>query len=192
MSQSVPADTFGHIGFRPLRVWSGLRTGPRLCPMGRDVVDAGSGAVTKKQIFSWALWDWGSSGFNTVIVTFVFSVYLTGTVGKDMPGSIEAGTWYTWSVAAAGVLIAVLAPVSGQQADVGGRRKRSLALFSALVFLSIVGLYFVRSDYHYFFLGAALIGLGSVFFEIGTVFYNAMLRQISTPANIGRVSGFGW
>jgi UMF1 family MFS transporter len=135
---------------------------------------------TKGQIFAWGLWDWGSSGFNTVIVTFVFSVYLTDSVGKDLPGPIEAGTWYTWSIAAAGVLIAVLAPVTGQQADAGGRRKRSLAVFSALVFLCIAGLFWVRDDYRYFFLGASLIGLGSVFFEVAAVFYNAMLRQIST------------
>jgi UMF1 family MFS transporter len=165
--------------------------------MGRDAAASAGADIrlhqsTKGQVFAWGLWDWGSSGFNTVIVTFVFSVYLTDSVGKDLPGPIEAGTWYTWSIAAAGVLIAVLAPVTGQQADAGGRRKRSLAVFSALVFLCIAGLFWVRDDYRYFFLGASLIGLGSVFFEVAAVFYNAMLRQISTPGNIGKVSGFGW
>ena len=151
-----------------------------------------AGRATRGQIGAWGLWDWGSAGFNVVIVTFVFSVYLTDSVGKNLPGSVEAGTWYSFSVAAAGVLIAVTAPVSGQQADAGGRRKRSLAVFTALVFACMLGLFFVRDDYRYFLLGAVLIGLGSVFFEIGTVFYNSMLRQISTPATIGRVSGFGW
>ncbi|MET3805742.1 UMF1 family MFS transporter [Nakamurella sp. UYEF19] len=147
--------------------------------------------VTRSQIAAWGLWDWGSSGFNTVIVTFVFSVYLTGTVGKGMAG-ISAATWYAISIGVAGLLIAVLAPVTGQRADAEGRRRRSLAIYSALVAITIVGLFWVRDDQHYFFLGAALIGLGSIFFEIAAVFYNSMLRQISTPANIGRVSGFGW
>ncbi len=157
-------------------------------------MSAGGGPhrVTRGQIAAWGLWDWGSSGFNTVIVTFVFSVYLTGGVGKHLPGSLSATTWYGISVGIAGLLIAVLAPVTGQQADATGHRRRSLAIFSALVAISIVGLFWVRDDYHYFFLGAALIGLGSIFFEIATVFYNSMLRQISTPANIGRISGFGW
>lgn len=148
--------------------------------------------VTKGQIAAWGFWDWGSSGFNTVIVTFVFSVYLTSTVGKDLPGPLSAVTWYGITVGVAGLLIAVFAPVTGQQADATGHRRRSLAIFSALVVISIVGLFWVRDDYHNFFFGAALIGLGSVFFEIATVFYNSMLRQISTPANIGRISGFGW
>ncbi len=148
--------------------------------------------VKRSQIAAWGLWDWGSSGFNTVVVTFVFSVYLTGSVGKDLPGRLSASAWYGISVGIAGFLIAILAPVTGQRADAGGHRRRSLAIYSALVAASVIGLFMVRNDYHYFFLGAALIGLGSIFFEIAAVFYNSMLRQISTPANIGRVSGFGW
>ena len=38
----------------------------------------------------------------------------------------------------------------------------------------------------------SLIALGNVFFEFAGVNYNAMLAQISTPKNIGKVSGFGW
>ena len=38
----------------------------------------------------------------------------------------------------------------------------------------------------------SLIALGNVFFEFAGVNYNAMLAQISTPRNIGKVSGFGW
>jgi MFS transporter, UMF1 family len=41
-------------------------------------------------------------------------------------------------------------------------------------------------------LGVTLIALGNVFFEFAGVNYNAMLTQISTPRNIGKVSGFGW
>ena len=146
----------------------------------------------RRQIIAWGLWDWGSSGFNTVVVTFVFSVYLTGSVGKNLPGPLSASTWYGISVGIAGFLIAVLAPVTGQRGDAGGRRRRSLAVCSVLITMCVLALFFVRDDHHYFFLGAALIGLGSIFFEIGAVFYNAMLRQISSPATIGRVSGFGW
>jgi MFS transporter, UMF1 family len=168
-------------------------------PPGPDFLPAASAVppsamrTGRGTVFAWGMWDWGSSGFNTVIVTFIFSVYLTSSVGKSLPGGeSSATTWYAWSVALAGLLIAVLAPVTGQQADAGGRRRRSLAIFSVLVLLCMLGLFFVRKDAGSFWLGAALIGLGSVFFEIGSVFYNSMLRQISTPRTIGRVSGFGW
>jgi UMF1 family MFS transporter len=41
-------------------------------------------------------------------------------------------------------------------------------------------------------LGVSLIALANVFFEFAGVNYNAMLAQISTPRNIGKISGFGW
>jgi UMF1 family MFS transporter len=148
--------------------------------------------VTRGRIFAWGVWDWGSAAFNAVIITFVYSVYLTNSVGKDLPGGISADTWLGWSLGLAGFFIAVLAPVTGQRADAGGRRKLSLGIWTGLTVLSMVGLFFVKNDYHYLWLGLLLMGLGSIFFEFAAVSYNAMLHQVSTPANIGRVSAFGW
>ncbi len=163
--------------------------------------------ATKSQIASWALWDWGSAAFNAVIVTFVFSVYLTNSVGvglcpeiqqqiasgaSDVPDCTAATSWLGWALGIAGFFIAVLAPVTGQRADAGGHRKLSLGFFTGLTVLATIGLFWVRPDYHYLWLGLVLMGLGSIFMEFAGVSYNAMLRQISTPANIGRVSGFGW
>ncbi len=149
-------------------------------------------AVPRSRILAWGLWDWGSAGFNAVIVTFVYSVYLTDAVGADLPGAISANTWLGWSLGLAGLVIAVLAPVAGQRADAGGRRKLSLGVWTALTVIAMIGLFWVRNDYHYLWLGLTLMGLGSIFFEFAVVSYNAMLHQVSTPVNIGRVSAFGW
>ena len=148
--------------------------------------------ITRGRIFAWGVWDWGSAAFNAVIVTFVYSVYLTDSVGKDLPGGITANTWLGWSLGIAGFFIAVLAPVTGQRADAGGRRKLSLGIWTGLTVLSMFGLFWVKNDYHYLWFGLLLMGLGSIFFEFAAVSYNAMLHQVSTPANIGRVSAFGW
>ena len=71
------------------------------------------------------MWDWGSAAFNAVIVTFVFSVYLTDSVGADLDGPFSAATWLSISIAVAGLVIALTAPVMGQRADRGGRRRRA-------------------------------------------------------------------
>ncbi|MET0863922.1 MAG: MFS transporter [Nakamurella sp.] len=162
--------------------------------MSAAAVDPGDVGVPvpKGRIFAWGVWDWGSAAFNAVIVTFVYSVYLTDAVGDDLPGDISANTWLGWSLGLAGFFIAVLAPVTGQRADAGGRRKRSLGIWTGLTVLSMVGLFWVKNDYHYLWLGLLMMGLGSIFFEFAAVSYNAMLHQVSTPANIGRVSAFGW
>ncbi|MBM4489185.1 MFS transporter [Prescottella equi] len=162
--------------------------------MGAEVVgEAGIGqAASRRQVAAWGLWDWGSAAFNAVIVTFVFSVYLTDAVGDDLPGSISASTWLGWSLGIAGFFIAVLAPVSGQRFDATGRRKRSLAVLTFLTVATMAAMFLVVDDYHYLLLGLVLLGVGSVIFELAGVPYNAMMRQVSTPENIGRVSGFGW
>lgn len=148
--------------------------------------------ATRGQVFAWGLWDWGSAAFNAVILTFVFSVYLTGTVGDDLPGPVSANSWLGYSIGAAGLLIALMAPVIGQRADAAGRRKLSVGIWTALTIASMAGLFLVEDDYRFLWLGLLLLGLGSIFFELASVSYNAMLCQVSTPATIGRVSGFGW
>ncbi len=145
-------------------------------------------------IAAWAMWDWGASAYNTIVVSFVFAPYLTDVVAKrnPPPGALESETWLSLSLFVAGICVALFAPVSGQRADAGGHRKRNLLVWTALVILSTLGLFFVRDEYSYFWLGLVLLAAGAVFQEFAQVSYNAMLPQISTPGNIGKVSGIGW
>ena len=145
--------------------------------------------VSRGRIVAWGLWDWGSAAYNAVILTFVFSVYLTDGVGDGRP---EASAALGWALATAGFAIAVLAPVIGRRADSTGRRKLSTGVWTGLTIATMSAMFWVRDDYSYLLLGLVLMGLGSIFFELASVSYNAMLVQVSTPANMGRVSGFGW
>lgn len=144
------------------------------------------------RIIAWSLWDWGSAAYSKVVLTFVFTVYLTDAVGAELPGSIGANSWLGWSLAMAGAGVAILAPITGQRVDAGGRRRLSLGVWTGLSVICIVGMFWVKNDYHHLWLGLVLLGMVSIFFEFASVSHNAMLRQVSTPANIGRVSAFGW
>ena len=140
------------------------------------------------------MWDWGSAAFNAVIVTFVFSVYLTDSVGADLDSPLSPATWLSIAIALAGLVIALTAPVMGQRADRAGRRRRSLAMWTYLTVALTALMFFVDADapYPWFFIGLLLLAFGSITFEFAEVSYFAMLRQVSTPATVGRVSGFGW
>ncbi|NED96815.1 MFS transporter [Phytoactinopolyspora alkaliphila] len=143
----------------------------------------------RRQVVAWALWDWGSAAFNAIIVTFVFTVYLTDAVAVDADsGSQALGVALT----IAGVIVALTAPVTGLRSDAGGRRKLWLGVHTALVVACTAGLFFVREDPSYLALGLVLIAVGTVFSEFAGVNYNALLVRISTRETIGRVSGFGW
>lgn len=144
------------------------------------------------KVLSWSLWDWGSAAFNAVIVTFVFSVYLTDVVGEDVREPLSASSWLGFAVGLAGFVLAVLAPVTGQRSDARRRRKRSLAILTASVVTVMAALFFVRPESSYLWLGLMLIAVGTVLFELAQVPYFAMLRQVSTPATVGRISGVGW
>ena len=141
------------------------------------------------KVASWALWDWGTQPFATVITTFVFSVYLTSEAfgPKD-----EVTMKLAWATGLAGLFIALLAPVLGQGADRTGKRMFHLRWQTWVLAAICAAMYFVAPAPEYFLLGAVLLGAGNVISEIANVNYYAAIDQVSTPRNVGRVSGLGW
>jgi UMF1 family MFS transporter len=162
--------------------------------------------IPRKQVVSWALWDWATQPFNTVILTFVFTaLYLTSDafISPELAALPEGDTQrvlaidalsgqFGFAIFIAGLLIAVLAPVMGQRSDASGRRKFWLLVNTGIVVVCMALLFFVQAAPAFFVLGAALVAIGSVFQEIANVSYNAMLVQVSTKKTVGKVSGLGW
>jgi UMF1 family MFS transporter len=147
--------------------------------------------ATRSQVLSWALWDVGATGVNAIVVTFVFSVYLTRTVGDDLPSATSPQSWLFRALALSGLVVALLAPVTGVWVDAPWRRPRVLAILTGLVVLLTSAMSLIRDDYHYLLPGLALLAITAACSELATVPYNAMLRQLSTPQTSGRISGFG-
>ena len=145
----------------------------------------------RRQIISWALWDFAATGLNAMVVTFVFSVYLTSAVGDDMPGDTSPASWLGWALGLAGLVVAVLAPVTGVWVDAPWRRRRVLAILTALAALLTAAMSLIRDDWHYLLPGLVLLAAASACNELATVPYNAMLRQLSTPRTSGQISGMG-
>ncbi|WP_344818778.1 MFS transporter [Microbacterium soli] len=174
----------------------------------------------RKRVISWAMWDWALQPFNTVILTFVWiALYLTSRMFLDpqvresglladgsymncnsdefmasdyCQGLTDLSEWWGWANFAAGILILILAPVLGQQADARGSKKKWVVGSTIAVALFQFALFFVDADPKHFWFGAFAVAIGSVVNEIGNVSYYAMLSEVSTPKNVGRVSGLGW
>jgi UMF1 family MFS transporter len=146
----------------------------------------------RSRVIAWALWDTGSTGVSAIVATFVFPIYLTDTVGADLPGDTSPTSWLGWALAVAGLVVAVLAPVTGVWVDAPWRRRRVLAALTGLAVLLTSAMTLVRDDHRYFWLGLILLACTAACTELATVPYNAMLRQLSTPQTSGRISGFGW
>ncbi len=142
-------------------------------------------------MLTWALWDTGAAGLSAIVVTFVFSVYLTGAVGKGLPGGVSPASWLGRALGVAGLSIALLAPLIGVWVEDPHRRRMSLTVLTGLTVALASATSLIRERPEYFWLGLALLGAAAASCDLGTVPYNAMLRQLSTPENSGRVSGFG-
>lgn len=139
----------------------------------------------RRAIVAWVLYDWAYGAFTTVISTFVFAAYFTQAVA-DTP---EHGTsMWTGTQAAAGLLIALLAVPLGAVADRGGRRRGMFGVAIATMVVCMAGLWFARPHAGDAGYALVLVGVATVAFEIGTVFYNAMLPGLVAPARLGRLS----
>ncbi|OLO89874.1 MFS transporter [Actinomyces naeslundii] len=140
-------------------------------------------------VIAWGLWDWGSAAFNAVITTFVFTVYL---VSDSFGPKADNESALSIGLAVAGLFIALLAPVTGQRSDRGGRTVFWLGGYTAVVVVVSALLFLVRPEPGYLWLGIVLLGVGNIFFELASVNYNAILNHLAPKDRIGAVSGLGW
>ncbi len=150
-----------------------------------------SDTATRSRVAAWAMWDFGATAINAIVITFVFTVYLTTTVGDDLPGDTTPASWLGRALALAGLVVALLAPVTGVWVDAPSRRRRALAILTGMVVLLTASLSLIRDDHRYLWPGLILLACTAACSELATVPYNAMLRELSTPLTSGRISGFG-
>ena len=148
--------------------------------------------VPRSKVAAWALWDCGSTGLNAIVATFVFSVYLTGTVGVGLPGDTSPASWLGRALTISGLAVALLAPLTGVVVQVPRRRRVALTVLTALAVSFTALMVFIRADPGYLAPGLALLALTAACGDLASVPYNAMLRQLSTPQTAGRISGLGW
>lgn len=140
-------------------------------------------------LVAWCLYDWANSAYPTVIITFVFAAYFTEGVAAS---SAEGTAAWGYAVSVSALAVAVLGPVIGAIADHGGRRKPWLLLLTLLCAASASALWIVEPDPSFALTALVLVAIGNAAFEMGMVFYNAMLADIAPPDRIGRLSGWGW
>lgn len=138
------------------------------------------------EILAWAMFDFANSSYTTIIVTVGFSVYFTRLVAAPGRGDFLWGA----GLGVSNLIVLLLSPVVGAIADDSGRKKWFLAVSYLTCVAGTALLWFVapgRSG-----LGVALLVVSFMGFSFGENLAGAFLPEISTPATVGRISGFGW
>ena len=150
---------------------------------------AESPVFDRRAVVSWCFFDWANSAFPTLIVTFVFAAYFT----RAIAGSPEQGTaqWGT-AVSLSALFVAIVSPFVGAMADQGGRRKPWLFVTSVACIVASALLWTVTPGLQWVWWPLLLVAIANAAFEMGQVFYNAMLAEIAPPSHLGRLSGWAW
>jgi UMF1 family MFS transporter len=145
-------------------------------------------ASLRKRIWGWFFFDWASQPYNTLLITFIFAPYIKELVGD---GTTAQSAW-GFGIGAAGIVIAVLAPVLGALADTGGNRMRWIWLSSIMYVVGAAGLWYAAPGDFSLILILTFFAIGMIGMEFATTFTNSMLPDLGTPDEIGRISGNGW
>ncbi len=144
--------------------------------------------MTRRE-WAWSSYDWANSAFPTVVSTFVIAAYFTRGIAPD---PVTGQVMWGWMQALVGLAIGLLSPLLGSIADAGGRRRLMLLICTVLTALFTAGIWFAKPEPGYAAWALLCVALGTLCFELGTVFYNAMLPDATTRERLGRVSGIGW
>ena len=146
--------------------------------------------MSKHATWAWMLWDWAEQPYPTMIQTFIFATYITSSYFG--PNQDSLANQLGLAGAAAGILVALMAPVFGRRSDASGRRKFWLLINSGILIALMLASYFVAPSPEFFLFGITLYAIGSVVQETAFINYYAMLKQVSTPETVGRISGYAW
>lgn len=152
----------------------------------------------EKVITGWAFYDWANSVYNLVITTTFFPIYFTAAthhvfksdmipfLGRKFVNS----SIYSYSLAAAYLIISLFYPILTSIADTRGNKKSFMQFFCYMGALGCSCLYFFNGAN--LWLGIVCFILASMGYVGSLVFYNAYLPEIAAPEDQDRVSAKGY
>lgn len=144
---------------------------------------------TRLSIASWAVYDLANTIFSLGVGALFFAEWLTSNAA-DLPSWLArrgtADLALALAINVAMVTVILLGPWIGARSDHRGSRVRYLVPSTLIAVVPTFFLASVSVSASLVLFSVALVG-----FNLGSVVYDALLPDVSTPENVGRVSGFG-
>jgi UMF1 family MFS transporter len=141
---------------------------------------------TRRERWSWYLYDFGNSAYAAVVLLAVYSAYFK----EEVVGGAEGSRLWGIAVGIAMLTVAITSPVLGAIADFSGSKKRFLFFFTAMAVFFTALLFFAGEGD--IFIGMLFFILAEIGYRSAQVFYNSLLPEIASNEEIGTVSGNGW
>jgi UMF1 family MFS transporter len=151
----------------------------------------------KRIIRGWVMYDWANSVYQLTIASTIFPIYyntITRT-GDDFTVSffgvsVINTVLYSWAIATAYLLVAIMSPLFSSMADYTGRRKGFMRAFTLIGATACGALFFF--DKNHIELGVIAFTLGTIGYGGSIVFYNSFLPVIAEPKDQDRISARGY
>jgi UMF1 family MFS transporter len=138
---------------------------------------------------AWILLDWAASGFSTVLITLVVA-YVEKVAFADRPWGLAPGVVWPWTLAAAMLISALVAPGLSAWADRRRRHKRALLGSVAAGAGGLLLLAAAPPEARLIVLGG--VALGNVGFDMAAIFTGSLLARITSGPAADRLSAFGF
>jgi len=143
----------------------------------------------RKNVLSWAFYDWANSAFALTVVTAFFPILL-GSYWNDGAESTVTTFRLGLANALASLIVALLAPVLGAIADGLGRRQRVLMLFALQGVVMTLALFWVGEGQ--WLVAVVLYAFAYIGFAGGNSFYDSLIHCVAGDDEFDRVSAYGF
>ncbi|MEA3246859.1 MAG: MFS transporter [Gemmatimonadota bacterium] len=137
--------------------------------------------IPTRAVASWVLYDLANTIFSMGVVSLYFSLYVRDAVGEQ-----RADSTYGVITAISMGIIFVISPLLGAMTD-RARRRMPFLVWSTIVCCACTAL-LARGSY---LESAALFIVGNAAYQAGLQFYDALLPEVTTEENRGRIGGIG-
>jgi UMF1 family MFS transporter len=151
----------------------------------------------KRIIRGWVMFDWANSVYQLTIASAIFPIYYNSVTrnGDDFTVSFFGApvintVLYSWAIATAYLLVALISPLFSSMADYSGRRKGYMRAFTLIGATACGALFFF--DKAHIELGVIAFTLGTIGYGGSIVFYNSFLPVIAEPEDQDRISARGY
>ncbi len=138
-------------------------------------------AIPRRAVWSWILYDLANTIFSMGVVSLYFSLWVRDQVGAERADSV-----YGIITAVSMGIIFVISPLLGAMTDRAARRMPFLVT-STLICVALTAL-LARSGY---WVTMVAFVLANAAYQAGLQFYDALLPEVTTKENSGRISGIG-
>lgn len=143
----------------------------------------------RKQIFSWALYDWANSTYSTTVMAGFFPVFFKSFWSQGADSIVTTARLGT-AISISSLIIALMSPTLGVVADLKGFKKHLCLLFMIVGVLCCAWMAFIPAGDWW----SAILayGISMMAFNASCVFYDSLLPFVADEEDLDYASSLGY